>query len=124
MREKVERSSLRDRESRRIVGRRLKMLWGSLAFIVGMFFILAATRQWRRNKDMVRDEVVHLGNRTEADFEKAAGMRQKEWDHARERQGDDEGRIPGSKTSMRADERTATKSAVDSDATLRLFDEL
>lgn len=100
------------------------MLWGSLAFIIGILFILAATRQWRRNRDMVRDEVVHLGNGTEAVFEKVMGMRQKEWDHARERQRDDGGRRPGAKTSMRAKDTTATKSAVDADATLRLFDEL
>lgn len=124
VRGKVERSSLRDRESRRMFGRRLRMLWGSLGSIIAIFLILAATRQWRRNSDIVRHEVVHLGNQTEAVFEEVVGKRQTEWDQERERKGDDEGRRPGAKTGERMEDRTARVSAVDVDATLRLFDEL
>ena len=120
MREKVESSSLRDRESRRIIGRRLKMLWGSLGFVVGLFLILAVTRQWRRNEDVTRDEVVHLDNRTE----ELVGMRQEGWERRRERQQNDEGRRPGAKVSVKVEDPAARSSAVDADATLRLFDEL
>ena len=124
MREKVERSSLRDRESRRIIGRRFKMLCGSLGFLVGLFLILAVTRQWRRNEDVMSDEIVHLGNRTEEVFEDVMGLRQKNGEQRRKRQQDDEGWRPGEKTSIKVEDTTARSSARDADATLRLFDEL
>lgn len=124
VREKVERSSLRDRESRRIIGRRLKMLWGSLGFLIGLFLILAATRQWRRNEDVIKGESVHLGNRTEEPLKEAVGMRQENGELRREMRRDDERWRPGTKTSMRVGDTTARSSAVDADATLRLFDEL
>lgn len=124
MREKVERSSLRDKESRRIIGRRLKILWGSLGFFIGLFSILAATRQWRRNGDVMKDEVAHLSNRTEVAFEEVMGMGQERWEQGRERQRDDEGSRRGAKTSTKVEGTTARSPAVDVDATLRLLDEL
>ena len=123
MRGKVESSSLRDRESRRMIGRRLKMLWGSLGLLFGLLVILAATRQWRRNEDFIRDRTVHLGNRTEA-FEKVGRLHQEIWEQRRARQRDDEGWRPSTKTSIRVEDTTARSTAVDVDATLRLFDEL
>ena len=120
VREKVERSSLRDRQSRRTRGRRLKMLWCSLGFMVALFLILAATRQWRRDERATGDDVVHLGNRTE----EVAGRRQEEWRRGRERRGDDGGWRPDAKASVRVEDTAARSSAVDADATLRLFDEL
>ncbi len=124
VREKVERSSLRDRESRRIIGRRLKILWGSLGFLIGLFLILAATRQWRRNEDVIKDESVHLGIQTEESLKEAVGMRQENGELRREMRRHDERWRPGTKTSMRVEDTTASSSAVDPDATLRLFDEL
>ena len=124
VRENVERSSLRDRESRRIIGRRLKMMWGSLGFLIGLFLILAATRQWRRYEDVIKDESVHLGNRTEKVLKEAVGMRQENGELRREIQRDDEGWRPGTKTSIRVEDTTVRSSAIDADATLRLFDEL
>lgn len=123
VREKVERSSLQDRESRRIIGMRLKMLWGALGLLIGLLLMLTATRQWRRDKYVMTDEVVHLGNRTEA-FEDVVGIRQGKWEQRREKQRDDEGWRPGGQTKKRVEDTTARSSAVDADATLRLFDEL
>ena len=123
VREKVERSALRDRESRRMIGRRLKMLWGSMGLLLGLLLIVAATRQWRRNEDVMRDRTVRLGNRTEA-FEKLGHLRREDWEQRRARLRDDEGWRPSTKTSMRGQDSTARSSAVDVDATLRLFDEL
>lgn len=71
----------------------------------------------------MRDQTVHLGNRTEA-FEKVGRLRQEIWEQRRARQRDDEGWGPSTKTSMRVEDTTARSSAVDVDATLRLFDEL
>lgn len=99
------------------------MLWGSLGFLVALFLILAATRQWRRNEDVMRDEIVHLGNRTEV-FEDVMGLRQKNGEQRRKRQQYDEGWRPGGKTSMKVEDTTARSSVGDADATLRLFDEL
>ena len=123
VREKVDRSSLRDRESRLIMSRRLKMLWGSLGFLVGLFLVLAATRQWRRSEDITRDELVHLGNQMEG-FEEVAPMRHGKWAQRRGRQQDDEGWRLGAKTSKGVQDTTASSLPVDADATLRLFDEL
>lgn len=114
---------MRDMESRLIIGRRLKMLWGSLGFLFGVFLVLAATRQWRRNEDVMRDELVHSGNRT-AVFETVPRMHQGKWAQGRECQQDDQGWRLGAKASERVEDTTAKSSAVDADATLRLFDEL
>lgn len=124
VRAKVEGSSLRDRESRRIMGRRLKMLWGSLAFLVGFFFILAVTRQWRRHEDVMKDQTVHQGNWTEEMLKEVVGMRQGKQEQRRESQRDDEGRRPAADANMRVEDTTTRSSAADADATLRLFDEL
>ena len=106
-----------------MIGRRLKMLCGSLGFLFGLLLILAATRQWRRNEEMMRDEIVRLGNRTET-FEKVGHLRQELWERRRARQRDGEGWRSGTKTSVSVEGTTARRSAVDVDATLRLFDEL
>ena len=119
VREKVERSSLRDKEFRRVIGRRLKILWGSLGFFIGLFSILASTRQWRRNGDVMKDEVAHLSDWTEV-----VGMGQERWEQGRERQRDDEGSRRGAKTSAKLEGTAARSPAVDVDATLRLLDEL
>ena len=119
VREKVERSSLRDKESRRVIGRRLKILWGSLGFFIGLFSILASTRQWRRNGDVMKDEVAHLSDWTEV-----VGMGQERWEQGRERQRDYEGSRRGAKTSTKLEGTAARSPAVDVDATLRLLDEL
>ena len=101
------------------------MLWGSLGFLIGLFLILAATRQWRRNGDATTDEVVHLGSRMEEVFEEAVGMRQSEWEQRRGMaQQDDKGNRSGATTDISVEKTTARSSAVDADATLRLFDEL
>lgn len=124
VKEKVERSSLRDKESRRITGRRLKIMWGSLGFFIGLCSILAATRQWRRNGDVMKDEVAHLSNRTEVVFEEVMGTGQERWKQGRERQRDDEGSRRDAKTSTKVEDTTARSPAVDVDATLQLLDEL
>lgn len=127
VRDKVERSSLRDRESRRIVGRRLKMLWGFLGSITGLFLILATTRHWRGNEYAIKDEVVHLVNRTEGPFGEVVGV-QSDGKQGTESQQDNEGVRPDVETRIRVKETTAGSpariSAVDADAALRLFDEL
>ena len=123
VRDNVERSSLRDRETRRIVGRRWKMLWGFLGFLTGLFVILATTRQWRRNAYAIRDGVVHSVDRTEEVFEEVVGLREN-GQQKRESRRDDEGVRPGAKTRIGAQETTATSSVVDADVILRLFDEL
>lgn len=99
-------------------------MWGSLGFFLGLFLILAATRQWRRTEDVVRDEVAHLGNRMEDGFVEVMGTSQDKWERASEEQRDDEGWMPNAKTGIKAQHTTARSSAVDADATLRLFDEL
>ena len=123
VRDNVERSSLRDRETRRIVGRRWKMLWGFLGFLTGLFVILATTRQWRRNEYAMRDGVVHSVNPKEEMSEKVVGFRGN-GQQKRESRRDDEGVRPGAKTRIGAKETTATRPAVDADVILRLFDEL
>lgn len=127
VRDKVERSSLRDRESRRMVGRRLKMLWGFLGSIAGLFLILATTRHWRGNEYAVKDEVVHLLNRTEGAFGEVVGVRS-DGQQSRESQQDIERLKSDVETRTRVKETTtgnpAKISAVNVDATLRLFDEL
>lgn len=123
VREKVEKSSLRDQESRRMMSRRRRMLCGSLGFLFGLLLILAATRQWRRNEETMRGEIVRFGDRTEA-FEKVERLRQEIWEQRRARQRDREGWRSDTQTSMRMEGTTARSSAVDVDATLRLFDEL
>ena len=100
------------------------MLWGSLGFLFGLLLLLMATRQWRWNENVIRDEIMHLGNRTEEASEKVVGLRQAKWEQRKARQQDDEGWRPGTKTSMRVEDTTTRSSAVDVDATLRLFDEL
>ena len=123
VRDNVERSSLRDRETRRMVGRRWKMLWGFLGFLTGLFVILATTRQWRRNEYAIRDEVVHSVNRTEEVFREVVGFRENGQQEGESRR-DDEGVRPVAKTRIGAQETTATSSVVDADVILRLFDEL
>ena len=127
VRDQVERSSLRDRESRRMVGRRLKMLWGFLGSIAGLFLILATTRQWRGNEYAMKDEVAHLLNRTEGAFGEVVAVRS-DGQQSRENQRDNEGLRSDVETSVRVRETTAGSpariSAVNADATLRLFDEL
>ena len=86
------------------------MLWGSLGLIVGLFLILAATRQWRKNEDTLRTEIMHL--------------RPDRQEQGRERQRDDEGGRPSVRPSVRVKDIIAKSSAVDADATLRLFEEL
>ena len=128
VREKVERSSLRDRESRRTIGRRLKMLWGTLGLLIGLFLILAVTRQWRRNGNPTRDELVHSGSRMEDGSEEMLGTRHEIWEQSTEiAQPDKEGK-EGKRAIAKADMKVKVtgvrSSAVDVDATLRLFDEL
>ena len=127
VRDKVDRSSLRDTESRRIVGRRLKMLLGCLGSIAGLFLILATTRHWRGNEYTVKDELVHLVNRTEGPVGEELGA-QSVGRQGRESQQDNEGLRPDVETRMRVKDTTAGSparvSAVDADAALRLFDEL
>ena len=127
VREKVERSSLRDRESRRIVGRRLKMLCGFLGSITGLFLILATTRHWRGNDYAMKDEVEHLVNRTEGAFGEVVGV-QSDGQRSRESQQDNVGLRSDVETRIRVKETKAGSpariSAVDADAALRLFDEL
>lgn len=100
------------------------MLWGSLGFLVGFFFILAVTRQWRRHEDVMKDQTVHLGNWTEEMLKEVVGMRQGKQEQRRESQRDDEGRRPAADANMRVEDTTTRSSAADADATLRLFDEL
>ena len=128
VRGKVERSSLRERESRRLFGRRLKMLWGFLGSVIGLFLILAMTRQWRGNGYSAENEIVRIANRTEGVFEKAVGF-QENGQQRMEIQGDSEGLRSSTKTGIGIEEATRTSSArsstaVDADAALRLFDEL
>ena len=128
VREKVEKSSMRDRESRRMFGRRLKLLWGFLGSVIGLFLILATTRQWRGNEYATREELLHLANRTEGVSEKVVGL-QEDAQQQRERQGDNESLGSSTRTGIGVDETTsgspATSSmAADADAMLRLFDEL
>lgn len=127
VREKVERSSLRERETRRIVGRRLKMLWGFLGLIAGLVLILATTRHWRRNEYPLRDEVVPSVNRTEGKFSNVGGL-QEDRQHSMESERDNEDLRPGAKMTIGAKETMETRSvgssAVDADAILRRFDEL
>ena len=125
VREKVERSSLRDRESRRTIGRRLKMLWGTLGFLIGLFLILAVTRQWRRNGNATRDEAVHSGSRMEDGSEEMLGTFHEIWEQSTEMaQPDKEGKSASAKADMKVQVSAVRSSAVDVDATLRLFDEL
>ncbi len=121
MTEKVERSSVRDRESRRVIGRRLKMLWGFLGFLSALFLILAMTRQWRGNEHVVSHEVVHSANKTEVSEE---GVRQGNEQQMKESLRDNKAMRQGSETRIRLEEIRTRSSAVDADATLRLFDEL
>ena len=124
VRDKVERSSLRDRESRRTIGRRLKMLWGTLGFLIGLFLILAATRQWRRNGNATKDEAVHSGSPMEDGSEKVLGTRHEIRERNTEMaQPDKEGKRASAKADMNVQVTAAGSSAVDVDATLRLFDE-
>lgn len=127
MREKVERSSLRERETRRIVGRRLKMLWGFLGFIAGLVLILATTRHWRRNEYPIRDEVVPSVNRTEEKFNNVGGLQENGQQRVKS-QRENEDLRPGAKMNIGAKEtmetRSVRSSAVDADAILRRFDEL
>ena len=124
MRAKVEGSSLRDRESRRIMGRRLKMLWGLLGSLVGLFLILAATRQWRRNEDVMKGATVQSGNWTEEIFKDVMGGREEEPEQKREKQRGDQSWRPGADTTIKVEDTATRRSAVDADATLRLLDEL
>ena len=125
--EKVERSSLREKETRRIVGRRLKMLWGFLAFIAVLVLILATTRYWRRNEYLIRDEIVPSVNRTEWEINNVGGL-QGNRQQRMKNQRDSEDLRPGAKMKIGAKETTETRlvrsSAVDADAVLRRFDEL
>ena len=125
VREKVERSSLRDRESRRTIGRRLKMMWGTLGFLIGLFLILAATRQWRRNGNATRDEAVHSGSRMEDGSEEMLGTRHGLWEQSTEMaQADKEGKRASATADINVQVTSVKSPAVDVDATLRLFDEL
>ena len=125
VRDKVERSSLRDRESRRTIGRRLKMLGGTLGFLIGLFLILAATRQWRRNGNATKDEAVHSGIPIEDGSEEVLGTRHEIWERNTEMaQPDKEGKRASAKADMNVQVTAVGSSAVDVDATLRLFDEL
>ena len=122
MREKVERSSLQDRESRRIIGRRWKMLWGFLGLTTGLFLILAATRQWRRNEYAMRDEGVHSAHPLEV-FQEVIRFQENRQQRS-ESQRDDEGMRLGAELRIGVKETTAKSSVGDADAILRLFDEL
>ena len=125
VREKVERSSLRDSESRRTIGRRLKMLWGTLGLLIGLFLILATTRQWRRDGNATRDEAVHSGRRMEDVSEEVLGTPHEMWEQSTEMtQPDKEGKRASAKADMNVQVTAVRSSAVDVDATLRLFDEL
>ena len=121
MREKIERSSVRDRESRRVIGRRFKMLGAFLGFLAMLVFVLAITRRWRRNEYATMDEIVRSADWAGMS-EKGGG--QEASSQERERQRDDEGLRAGAKTRPRFEELTARGPVVDVDATLRLFDEL
>ena len=122
VREKVERSAVRERESRRVIGRRLKILWGLLGFFVVLFLILAITRQWRRNETLIGDEIertrTSIGNVSEK------GKQQGNWERRSEGHRNDGDREPGGKVRVGLKEKRGMSSVVNADATLRLFDEL
>ena len=115
VREKVEVSSMRDRESRRVISRRLKMMWACLGSLAMLVFILATTRHWRRNDHATGDQSVHSADWADTP-EKGVG--QEDWQPERERQQDDKDWKPGARTRPRLED------LMDVDATLRLFDEL
>lgn len=122
VREKVERRSVRDRESRRVIGRRLRMLGGLMGFLTMVFCILSMTRQWRRNESLMRDEFVPSFDQKGRMSEE--GGCQEGPQQRRERQMDDEGLKLGAKARVSLMETLARSSSVEADATLRLFDEL
>ena len=122
VRRKVETSSVRETESRRVIGRRLRMLWGFLGFLAVLFVILAMTRQWRRNEYVAGNEVLRLVDRREDTSEES--MCQGNGQQRMERRRDAEGSRSATKTGTRFTEEWVRNSSVDVDATLRLFNEL
>lgn len=112
VRTRVEESKRRDEEGERMIGRRLRVLWGCCGVWIVLFMILIIVRQRGPGVD-VRGGKMHKllelesnGNRSQETVLGSAGV----------------GRSLSSSSKVRS--KTKRKSAVDAEATLRLFDEL
>ena len=128
VRTKVESSARRDTEDERRIGRRLKVLWGFLGFWIVLLMILIIVRQRAHGMDVKGGKLVELGNRT---WDEKMGSREvhKAWGwESKGNRSEDNGRSSSGErvgaSSSRTRSSSKRSSAVDAEATLRLFDEL
>ena len=122
MRTRVEASAKRDVEDERRIGRRLKVLWGFLGFWVVLVTILLIARQLRGELDVRGRTLAELENKP-WEGKLGIGLREQDGNSSSERPIEQNPRGPSSASRVRT---TATRrgSSVDTEATLRLFDEL
>jgi hypothetical protein len=118
IRTRVEDSKRRDEEGERMIGRRLRVLWGCCGVWVVLFMILIIVRQRGPGVDVRGGKMVELGEMHEAWGLEGRGNRSQDTGIGSAGVG------RSVSSSSRVKSSTKRKSAVDAEATLRLFDEL